>query len=276
MNILKEPLLHFLLIGAVFFVGYGYLNPDSLADGERIVVQEGRINSLIAQFRRTWNRAPSDEELQKLVDDFVLEEIYYRQAVALGIDKDDTLIRRRLRQKMEFLSVSMASDMQPEEQELQAYFVAHAHKYRSSSRYSFEQIYINPDRSSEALQQRISEVRQALSNRQPVSSDASMLASQFEQAPDFQVNNLFGRGFSEQLDGLLLNQWSEPYRSGMGMHFIKVTERIEGEVPALQDVRAEVLRDWSYDTTNEIKSKIRQGLLAEYKVVIEWPPGAES
>lgn len=276
MKLLKEPLLHFLLIGAAIFGLYSYLNPQALEAENRIVVNEGRINALKERFRRTWNRSPNDEELQALIDDFVLEEIYYRQALALGIEENDAMIRRRLRQKMEFLSASMLSDLQPSDQQLQTYLQAHEDKYRRSNQYSLQQVYISPDRDADALAQRIDAVRQQLSQGQQVDGDGSLFPQRFEQSSDFQLNNQFGRGFSAHLDQLPLNTWSGPVESGLGYHFIKLTQRDMGQLPPLEQVRDEVVRDWTYDQQQQIKTQLNEKLLADYKVVVEWPQGADS
>ncbi len=276
MKLLKEPLLHFLLIGAAFFALYSYLNPQSLQVDNQIVVNEGRINALQEGFRRTWNRLPSDDELQGLIDDYVLEEIYYRQALALGIEQNDAMIRRRLRQKMEFLSASMISELQPSDAQLQAYLQEHAQKYRTSNQYSLQQVYISPDRDRASLSQRIESVRQQLLQDQPVDSDGSLFPQRFEQASDFQLNNQFGRGFAAHLDQLPLNEWSGPVESGLGYHFIQLSERHMGQLPPLDQVRDEVVRDWTYDQQQQIKAQLNEKLLADYQIVVEWPQGADS
>ena len=104
-KLLKDPFLHFVVIGALLFVTYLWVNPASMADHREIVVDAGRIEQLIARFERTWNRAPSDEELKGIIDNFIVEEIHYRQALTMGLDNNDSVIRRRLRQKLEFLTM---------------------------------------------------------------------------------------------------------------------------------------------------------------------------
>lgn len=276
MKILKEPLLHFLVIGAAFFGLYSYLNPEAMNSDRRIVVDAGRINSIEENFRKTWNRDPNADELKGLVHDYVLEEIYYRQALALGIDQNDAMIRRRLRQKMEFLSTSIASSIEPSQQELEAYLNEHQDKYQESNLYTFEQVYINPDRSLESLNERIAEIQAQLQEADSVKGDPTLLLPSFENATDFQVNNRLGRDFSSKLDELPLNQWSGPVQSGLGIHFIRLTSREVGQLPPLDKVRAEVVRDWSYEKSLDVKQKVSEGLLSEYQVVVEWPKGVES
>lgn len=273
MQFLREPLLHFLLIGAGFFALYIFLNPDAVESDQTIVVDTGRINTLAESFKSTWNRNPTETELNNLIEDFVLEEIYYRQALAMGIDKNDVLIRRRLRQKMEFLSTSMAASIQPADSELQTYLDANAEKYRTPSTYSFEQIYINPDKSAEALDKRLAEIAAVLADNRIAEGDQTLLARRFNSAPSFQIDSTFGRGFSTALDDLPVNEWSEPVQSGLGTHYVKITEHNPGYLPPLEEVREQVLRDWSYEKNIDIKSKIKDNLLAEYQVVVEWSEG---
>ncbi len=110
MRVLREPLVHFLLLGGVLFLIFGLTNQTGTTNSDqRIVVSAGRIEQLATVFGKTWQRPPTSKELKGLIDDFVLEEVYYRQAVAMGIDRDDTIIRRRLRQKLEFLTDDVSS-----------------------------------------------------------------------------------------------------------------------------------------------------------------------
>ena len=271
MKILKEPLLHFLAIGAAFFVLYAWLNPGDLGSGQRIVVDEGRVRSLSESFERTWNRAPTGDELARLIEEFALEEIYYRQALEMGLDENDAVIRRRLRQKLEFLSTSMATVTQPEESELQSFLDQYREQYRRPDRYSFEQIYVNPARSAAELEQRLAELESALANGLDVQGDDTLIAKTFDNASSYQVDNVLGRGFAQQLDELELEEWSPPLRSGLGFHFVKVHAREVGEVPALDEIRAAVLRDWSYEKETETRREIERELLAKYEIVVHLP-----
>jgi len=271
MKFLKEPLLHFLLIGAIFFGLYTWLNPDAMESDRHIVVDEGRINALAEAFERTWNRPPGNAELVSLVKDYALEEIYYRQALALGLDQNDAVIRRRLRQKVDFLSTSMATVAKPDESELQSFLDEHADIFLTSNRYSFEQIYVNPERSDAELEQRLSEIATALSKGETVDGDPTLMLRAFDGAPVQQVNNTFGSGFAGQLDDLPLNAWSRPLRSGLGFHFVRLSARETGVLPPLDDVREQVLRDWSYEKESEARRKVEADLLAGYQVDVEWP-----
>jgi len=237
----------------------------------RIVIDQARINNMEAMFERTWSRKPTAEERQGLIDDFVLEEIYYRQALAIGIDKDDPLIRRRLRQKMEFFTSSSSPGLKPDDIELEQYLEANAAKYRTDNRYSFEQLYFSTDRPVTELELLLEKTAQSLNKGDIVEGDRSLLPGSFTNASAFEINRTFGTDFSDQLDNLPTSGWSAPLQSGLGFHFIKLTQHHAGQLPALAQVRDKVLRDWSYDQSLTLKQGLEKKLRDEYQVIVEWP-----
>jgi hypothetical protein len=220
-QLLKEPLLHFLLIGAGLFGIYAWVNPSEEASPDQIVVSEGRIEQMISIYEKTWQRLPTEEELKALVDDYVLEEIYYRQAQEMGMDQDDTIIRRRMRQKLEFLTdeVLLAEDV--DEQVLERYLTDNADVFREDARYSFEQVYINPQKHGEGLDAYLEDVRRGLRAGSEVQSDSYFVAREHSDLPAWKVDREFGQDFAEQLNGLKVDEWSEPISSGLGIHLVR-------------------------------------------------------
>lgn len=267
-QVLKEPLVHFLLIGACLFGLYAWLNPDAMQSDKSIVIDEGKINSLTQRFERVWQRKPTKKELQGLIDDFVIEEIYYREALAMGIDKNDPVIRRRLRQKMEIYSDSLASTLAPSDEELSEYLQQHPDKFKTDNRYTFQQIYINTDLSADKLNTNIKTIKTALHAGESVNGDQSMLPTRFTDAEAHSIERTFGKGFAAQLDTLDLNTWSSPLRSGLGLHFVLLSARQPGELPALSSIRDKVEREWRFDRTAMIDQSVRKKLLDSYDVVI--------
>jgi hypothetical protein len=142
-QIFKEPLLVFLLLGAAMFLLFQQLSNDVIPDSAEIVVTKGRIEALSLGFAKVWQRSPSTEELDNLIQNYIREEILYREALAMGLDRDDPIVRRRMRQKMEFISEDLANSSMPKDEELQAYLAAHQEEYRLPSHFSFRQIYFN-------------------------------------------------------------------------------------------------------------------------------------
>jgi hypothetical protein len=268
-KILKEPLLHFLLIGACLFGLYTWLNPAAMQSDKRIVVDQGRINYLVQRFKRVWQRAPNEQERQSLIEDFIIEEIYYREALAMGIDKNDPVIRRRLRQKMELYTDNLASTLAPSDAQLNEYLQQHPDKFKSDARYTFKQVFLNTDAAAEKLDERLKTIESKLSKGERVKGDPSLFPGSFEDADAFSVNRTFGHEFAEKLDQLPLNQWSPPIKSGMGVHFVMLTDRQPGQLPALADIRKQVEREWRFDRAQSIDKALRKKLLTSYDVVIE-------
>lgn len=271
-KLLREPLLHFLLIGALLFVVFG-LARDGMTGrmDSQVIVSAGRIEQLENIFTKTWQRPPSPQELKGMIDDFVLEEIYYRQAVAMGIDRDDTVIRRRLRQKFEFLTDDMAAASVPTDEELASYLAANADAFATDTTYTFEQVYFNPDQGGVALDRQVAEMLAALRAGNDPGGVGGLLPLYFENTPAHSVDGSFGTGFSESLDALPMNDWQGPVESGLGLHLVKITERIEGSLPELADIRPIVEREWANENRLETRRLINDQLLSNYEVTIEWP-----
>lgn len=276
-RMLKEPLLHFLLLGAGLFVAYGIMQTPGNAGSKEIVITQGQIEHLVAGFTRTWQRPPTSDELAGLVRDRVREEVYYREAVAMGLDKDDTVIRRRLRQKMEFVSADVADQAEPGDAELDAYLQAHPDKFRTEPRFSFSQVYLNPEKHGDHLAadtaQLLSQLNQNSSDNDRTDinmiGDALMLEYQFTTMRRSEVANLFGESFAEKLGELTPGQWQGPVKSGYGVHLVRVNERTDGGMPALADVRDTVIREWANAQRQQANEKFYQALLQGYTVTIE-------
>jgi len=277
-RMLREPLLHFLLLGAVLFVAYGMMQTSGNAGPNEIVITQGQIEHLVTGFTRTWQRPPTSEELAGLVHDRVREEVYYREAMAMGLDKDDTVIRRRLRQKMEFVSDDIADQAEPSDAELNAYLQAHPDMFRTEPRFSFSQVYLNPEKHDDHLAadaaQLLTQLNRSETDNDVMANinmlgDAFMLEHQFTTVRRSEVANLFGEAFAEKLGELTTGQWLGPVKSGYGFHLVLVSERTEGGMPALADVRDTVIREWANARRLQANEKFYQELLQHYTVTIE-------
>jgi len=269
-RILKEPLLHFLLIGAGLFLFYGwqYDEPDDPA--QQIVVSSGRIEQLGNIFAKTWQRPPTRDELQGLIDDFVLEEVYYRRAVGMGLDLDDTIIRRRLRQKLEFLTDDAASLVEPATEELATYLAEHEDVFRESSTYTFQQAYFNLEKHNDP-EAFVAEQLVALRSGGGDVGDVSLLPNSFSEATRRAVDGTFGTGFSKELDKLEVGTWQGPVRSGLGIHLVRIETRTPGRLPELEKIRPHVEREWSSEKRREIRKELNAKLLDEFEIVVQWP-----
>jgi hypothetical protein len=279
-RILKEPLLHFLLLGAVIFAAYSRVSHRASHEPGKIVITQGQVASMVEGFARTWQRPPTREELEGLIRDRVQEEVYCREAMALRLDKDDTIIRRRLRQKMEFVTEDITALAEPTDDELSAFLKAHADRFREQRLFTFSQVYLNPDRHGERLSRDIAQLLATLEQaggKADVSElgDSFLLEHKFRALPASEAERQFGDKFAAKLGELSPGQWQGPVESGYGVHLVFVSERTEGRVPALAEVRDAVRREWANARRLEGNEKFYQELLKHYVVTIERPQPAE-
>ena len=272
-RLLREPLLHFLVLGAAIFTVHGLVAGRRAPEGGRIVVTQARIEALATGFARTWQRLPSPQELEDLIRDHVREEAATREAIALGLDRDDIVIRRRLRQKLEFVLEDDVAE--PSEQELRAWFESHAADFRQEPRITFSHVYLDADRRGPALATDASVILARLRaepGRDPAHlGDPFLLGHRFERQPVADVRQQFGEAFGTALDRLEPVAWSGPIQSGYGLHLVLVHERIEGRLPTFEAVRNEVHRDWSQARRAAAEERLYRSLLERYRVTIEAP-----
>ena len=202
-NLVREPLLHFLLLGALIFVAFKFISRETSEPG-KILITQGRIESLETAFSRTWRRPPSTSELEGLIRDYVREEVFAREAVALGLDKDDTIIRRRLRQKLEFISEDVAALAEPTDEQLNAYLKAHPDAFRGDRRFTFSHVYLDPQRRGANLSRDAAQVLAQLgrpgSKVDPATlGDSLLLENEFKALPASEVVKQFGEKFAASL-----------------------------------------------------------------------------
>ncbi len=270
----KEPLLHFLIIGALIFVLFSIVNKDELAVSEnKIVVTAADIERLSGNWSKKWNRPPTEIELKGLVDSYIKEEVYYREALALGLDQNDTILRRRLMQKMEFLSNDLAELNQPDETALNKYFLDNQEKYELPAQVSFTHIYFSLDkRGAKAFEdaKRVLSGLNALSA--PEKGDSFMMQYDFVQETPFEVERLFGKGFAEQLFTLETNTWLGPIESGYGLHLVRMSEKIDSRMPGLASVIDKVRTDFMFEQRQKVNKEIYERFKERYEIVVEDMP----
>ena len=265
-RLLREPLLHFLALGGLIFALYTVVSNPVPAPVNTIVIGPERIEQLTKSYQAVWRHPPSADELNGIIDDAVREEVYYREALALGLDTNDTIVRRRLRQKMEFLSDSGAELLQPAAGELEAHLLANEAKFRRSPLLAFEQIFLSqypaPERVEELLK-----ALQSGSLADPFSlASSSLLPAQLGLSSPEKVNGVFGQGFFAQLLELPRGLWAGPVKSAYGVHLARIVENVEASQPTLAEIREIVLRDWKAVKVKEIR-ELHYARLREHYVV---------
>ncbi|MSQ98336.1 MAG: peptidyl-prolyl cis-trans isomerase [Xanthomonadales bacterium] len=268
--LLREPLLHFLLIGLLLFLLYGKVALQA-ADGNRITVNQTVIAALAGQFQATWSRPPTPGELNGLVDSYVRDEILFREGVALGLVKDDPVIKRRVRQKLEVLIEEEGKSGAPSDAELTAYPGMHAAEFRMPPVLSFQQVLFDPASYGDQLESALAASTAALNSGATAESQGrpSMLPSHVEKLPLNLVIRDFGDDFGKALESAPVGQWIGPIRSGFGVHLVRISERKPGYLPALDEARKAVTREWENDQSEAALAENYARLLKEYDVVIE-------
>ena len=273
-KIIQEPLLHFAILGGLLFWLFAYLNPSVEEQNDnQIKVTEYKIQQLFNFFQKKWQRPPTAVELKRLIDDYVVEEAYYREALAMQMDKNDTVIRRRLRQKMEFLLADASAAAKPTDAQLQTYLDAHPAAFIVPARYSLRQIYINPNQPEGT--ERVAAIQQQLDEGLYVIGDSTMLPKRLQDTPTNQIDRVFGQGFTQSFAQMPLQRWQGPIRSGFGLHWVYLEQQTPARHPKLTEVRSEVLREYAYDKRQKLQQEVTTKLLEKYHIVVDWPEPAE-
>ena len=274
-RLLKEPLVHFIALALVIFAIYGLLNPSEVGKPDRIVVTGPKIEQMATLFASTWRRGPTATELKALIDDYVTEEILVREALALGFDKDDTVIRRRLRFKMEFLGDAASESLAPTDAELDTYLRANPGRFETDPIIAFQQVYLNPERRGDKIDRDAASILEALlsgTTADPATlGDATLLPSELPATSKMSISGIFGREFAEAIESAISDRWTGPITSTFGLHIIRVTERVPGRIPPLDEIRDVVEREWANEKRKALQQFRLDELLKRYEVIIESP-----
>jgi hypothetical protein len=269
-RIVREPLLHFLLVGLALFVLFDRNERDDDTD-RRVVVGQSEVAGLVQRFQATWNRVPTDAEIDGLIDWYVREEILYREGVDLGLDRDDPVIKRRVRQKMDVMLEESREAPPPTDDELAGYLQANADKFSLPATVSFTQVYLGSPESAEAAAALASHARAALaSGADPAElGRPTLLPPSQERATTDIVSRDFGPKFVERVQHLPVGEWSGPISSSFGDHLVRVEERTLPVLPALGSVRARVAREWELDRRSRAADEGYRNLREQYDVLID-------
>ena len=268
-RLLQEPLLHFLGLGGLIFLFFTALAEPRPEPTDTIVVGPGRIEQLATGFQSVWRRPPSDDELRAMIDDFVREEVYYREALALGLDRNDAVVRRRLRQKMEFLTDTAADLLEPAAGELEAYLAANEQTYRSGPRLAVEQIYLGETPGPESITRSLIALQTDPLTDHSALAERTLLPARLGLSPSNAIDGVFGQGFFERLAELPPGMWAGPVASAYGVHLVRILEGLPARTPPLEEVRDAVLRDWKAAKALEIRelhyARLRERFVVEIR-----------
>jgi hypothetical protein len=277
---LREPLLHFLLIGLVLFAVYAYINRGRIGieSPRQIVLSLDELRTVKAYFEGQWHRPPTPQEFQALVEDKIKEEVLYREGLAMGLDKDDTIVKRRMAQKVQFLSEDVAAAHEPSTTELKAWFEKNTDKFTLPSRYSFRHIYFSPDKRGKNARD---DAAQALARTAgqpedspliPSTADRFMFQDYYSDRTPSAIAKEFGPQFAVALEKLKPGSWQGPIESGFGWHLVFVDTVIPGRIPAFEEVESEVKTAWLGEQKAQAWQKAYQTMRAKYTVLLPAPP----
>jgi len=275
--------VHFMFIGAVIYALYGlFAEPVVEETDKTIVVTAGEIEWMQASWQKRWNRPPTAQEFDGLIQQYIKETVLYREALTMGLNKHDQVIRRRLAQKLEFLAKDLVALTPPTEDELLAYFDEHQARYQAPTLYTFTQVFFDPDKRGDATLEDAEAVKATLIAQGDAIDDAGalgdglMLQNYYPQKDRAEIQKNLGSGFTDTLITLAPGQWHGPVLSGFGVHLVYVNNITVPPPPVFAEVRERVIADWSLDRGEELNDKFYANLREQYSIVIEEPePGDE-
>ncbi len=273
----KEPLFHFLILGLAIYGGYAWLYAGEASESDQQIIRvgEGELAWMRTSFEKRWKRAPTPNELQGLTQEYIRETAFYREALAMGLDKDDTIVRRRLAQKLEFLVQDLIDVSPPTVAQLEAYFEEHRADYRQPDLITFTHAFVDPDKRGDETESHAAMVRQALENADDPTSGAKKLGDPFmlqlyyPERTEADISKLFGGGFAQSIGDLSVGTWQGPVLSGYGVHLVYVHDHQTFPDPAYTDVQDRVAEDWAEARREELNEEYRDRLLEKYTIVIE-------
>jgi hypothetical protein len=275
-SFIREPLVHFLLMGAALFLIFELSDNPAGEQSSRIVISDGQIEFLKANYARARQRTPSEEELQGLIESYVREEILYREALALGLDKNDSVIRNRLRQKMQLMSDDLAGIAVPTDDQLQHFLEMNSDKFRSEALIAFRHVFFDIAKRGISADDEAAAMLSLLLDEKKKSDpdtlgDRLMQPTSFNLTPVSEIAKLFGKPFSQELSNISPGKWTGPIQSGYGLHLILVTDYVDDSLPQLDEIRGTVEWEWSAANKKELKKNIFNELRKKYTIEFEKP-----
>ncbi len=270
-KLLKEPLLHFVLIGAVFFLLYSWVGTDQTEKGH-ITIDESDLDEIVSKFDMQWKRAPTEAELIAIVAKRVEEEVFYQEALLMNLDHNDEIIKRRLSQKMQSLSNDIASVIEPTDKELQAHYKNHSDRYMQEASFTLYQVFFSPDKRNnwrKDAELALPSIQQMNMEDALQIGDAIALPKVFKNTTEFHIERQMGSSFTQALKAIETGSWSGPIESGYGAHLVYIESKEEEKVAPFATVKKQVLEDLNFDKQQEVQSQVYKSLEKKYTIEID-------
>jgi len=272
----KEPLLHFLIIGAGAYALSGLLAGGGSQDNERaIVVSASDMNALVDQWQRAWMRPPTEDELAHLVRSHVRVKVLYKEALAMGLDAGDKAIEQRLAQKVEMLARNLSTPAEPTEEVLRTWYSENSNAFKQPDLYSIAHVFFDPERRKDATQ---NDARAALEQLNALSEvpsdfadygDSSTQQNYLAQYGELELRRVFGSQLVDEIVKLQPGRWHGPFPSGYGTHLLWVNEVVRFPAPGFEEVRGQAAEQWMAEQIDEMSERYVDELASRYEVVVE-------
>jgi peptidyl-prolyl cis-trans isomerase C len=272
-KVLREPLLHFLLIGGLLFLITSWINKEKLDRSQQIIIDDAIIQRIALQYQAQMGTLPPKQTLDAMINDYIRDEVYYREALKTGLDKDDEVIRRRLSQKYAFVQNDITADKAPSDEELQQFYADHTQLFRDSATVSFTHIYFSSDNSgSDAAVQRAYDVLKKLAVSETIGAtqpgDPFPLQYHYSGITRLDAKETFGTTpFVDSLFCIPVRRWSKPVRSGYGWHLIYIQNRTDARVEPFNAVKGAVLQAWTEDQRRQANETNYKKVESQYTIV---------
>ena len=271
---LREPLLHFLLIGAALFIIFSLSNDSTTEKDNSIIITQSDLENLASAWLKRAGRPPTEQEREQQLKRYIREQVLYREAVAMGLDKNDAIVRKRLAKKIEYLFDDLSYIPEPTEEELKDYLQKHAATFTRPASISFSHIFFDPNQRGQKTGTDAEEVlAQLKTDTKKIDTinlgDRSLLPYTFANEREQQLTSLFGEAFSEQVLTLPIDGWQGPITSSYGLHLVYIETRIEAQLPPLAEIRQRVAKEWRSEKQKAANELFYQSLYQRYEVVID-------
>ncbi|MFD1316454.1 peptidyl-prolyl cis-trans isomerase [Namhaeicola litoreus] len=266
---LKEPLLHFMLLGAMIF-GYYYLTNEAEESEAAIVIDDAEYDYLLSLWKNQWQREPNEDDIKAFLDQYIRQEVFYKEALALSLDHNDIIVKRRLAQKMEAVSNDLNAMIKPPtEGDLHAFYLANQALFQLPPSFTFQQVLFLNNEQNLAEQLAIS--KNALNNGGEIPANRKQklsLPNLWENSSPAEINNAFGGDFAQALDSLPITQWVGPVLSGFGQHLVYISKKDSSKMANFEDVKPYVLNEYEYQSELETQEQVYLELLDKYGLKI--------
>lgn len=269
-RILKEPLVQFLLAGAILFFAYSYYQKQTDQQAREITVGDEQVGLMMMNYKTQTGALPTKQQLDAMIDNYIKEEISYREAKKMGLDKDDEIVRRRLSQKFDFLQTDLAEIPTPTEDQLQQFYTQNPALFRDSATVSFSHIYFSADNSDDSIAKQralaaLLQLRQTNPRRAPEKGDRFPLQYDYTDQSALDLQQNFGdKPFMHELFKVPLRTWSGPFQSGYGWHLVYVSKNDSAKQLPYPSVKADVNVQWTAAEKEKLHKKFYDDLSAKY------------